>query len=146
MGAAIQFVLDNLTAGTLRAEERKSLLHEGGGAHVMSAYVEIHFDNSTGRFPVEKDEVVIKRAIGLKKDEYFIDRKHATKTEVASLLESAGFSRSNPYNIVPQGKVTALATMNSEKARPRPSRHAREARASRSPHHTRWAPPHSASA
>ena len=48
----------------------------------MSAYVEIHFDNSTGRFPVEKDEVVIKRAIGLKKDEYFIDRKHANKNEV----------------------------------------------------------------
>ena len=33
---------------------------------------------------------------------YFLDRKHVTKTEVVNLLESAGFSRSNPYNIVPQ--------------------------------------------
>ena len=28
-------------------------------------------------------QLVLKRAIGLKKDEYFIDRKHVTKTEVA---------------------------------------------------------------
>ena len=27
-------------------------------------------------------QLVLKRAIGLKKDEYFIDRKHVTKTEV----------------------------------------------------------------
>ena len=59
--AAIEFVLGNLNGGTLQGKQgqdvRKSLLHEGGGAHVMSAYVEIYFDNSTGRFPTEKDEV-----------------------------------------------------------------------------------------
>ena len=63
-------------------------------------------------------QLVLKRAIGLKKDEYFVDRKHVTKTEVASLLESAGFSRSNPYNIVPQGKVALLTTMTPEKVLP----------------------------
>jgi structural maintenance of chromosome 3 (chondroitin sulfate proteoglycan 6) len=31
-----------------------------------------------------------------------------SKTDVMNLLEAAGFSRSNPYYIVPQGKVTAL--------------------------------------
>jgi len=30
------------------------------------------------------------------------------KTEVMNLLESAGFSRSNPYYVVQQGKVLAL--------------------------------------
>ena len=50
-------MLGDLTGGQLRADERKSLLHEGGGAHVLSAYVEIYFDNSTGRFPTDKDEV-----------------------------------------------------------------------------------------
>jgi hypothetical protein len=29
-----------------------------------------------------------------------------SKSDVMSLLESAGFSRSNPYNIVPQGRVS----------------------------------------
>ena len=41
----------------MTADMRKGMLHEGGGAHVMSAYVEIYFDNSNGRFPTEKDEV-----------------------------------------------------------------------------------------
>lgn len=49
--------------------------------------------------------------IGLKKDEYTLDRKSATKAEVLNLLESAGFSRSNPYYIVPQGRITSLTNM-----------------------------------
>jgi len=107
-------VLGDLQSGVLRADERKQILHEGAGAHVMTAYVEIHIENSDYRLPVEHDTVILKRSIGLKKDEYFLDRKHVTKTEVINLLESAGFSRSNPYNIVPQGKVMSLTTMKDE--------------------------------
>jgi structural maintenance of chromosome 3 (chondroitin sulfate proteoglycan 6) len=77
----------------------------------MSAYVEIIFDNSDDRFPTGKPELVLRRTIGLKKDEYTLDRKNATKSDVMNLLESAGFSRSNPYYIVPQGRVTALTNM-----------------------------------
>jgi structural maintenance of chromosome 3 (chondroitin sulfate proteoglycan 6) len=92
-------------------EERQALLHEGSGSAVMSAYVEIIFDNSDDRFPTGKDELILRRTIGLKKDEYSLDKKSATKTDVYNLLESAGFSRSNPYYIVPQGRVTALTNM-----------------------------------
>lgn len=92
-------------------EERQALLHEGSGSAVMSAYVEIIFDNSDDRFPTGKEELILRRTIGLKKDEYSLDRKNATKTDVMNLLESAGFSRSNPYYIVPQGRVTALTNM-----------------------------------
>lgn len=84
---------------------------EGSGSAVMSAYVEIIFDNSDDRFPTGKPEVVLRRTIGIKKDEYTLDRKNATKNDVMNLLESAGFSRSNPYYIVPQGRVTALTNM-----------------------------------
>ena len=77
----------------------------------MSAYVEIIFDNSDERFPTGKDELILRRTIGLKKDEYSLDRKNATKGDVMNLLESAGFSRSNPYYIVPQGRVTTLTNM-----------------------------------
>ncbi|CAG8488799.1 14077_t:CDS:10, partial [Racocetra persica] len=55
-----------------------------------------------------KDEVVLRRTIGLKKEDYSLDKKTATKNDVMNLLESAGFSRSNPYYIVPQGRITAL--------------------------------------
>src|SRR5271163_724264 len=84
---------------------------EGAGSAVMSAYVEIIFDNSDDRFPTGKDELILRRTIGLKKDEYSLDRKNATKADVMNLLESAGFSRSNPYYIVPQGRVTTLTNM-----------------------------------
>ena len=69
------------------------------------------FDNSDDRFPTGKEELILRRTIGLKKDEYSLDRKNATKNDVMNLLESAGFSRSNPYYIVPQGRVTTLTNM-----------------------------------
>ena len=64
-----------------------------------SAFVEVIFDNSDHRFPVcprrpsmsrspltvpslaqqsDKEEISIKREIGAKKDEYFLDRKSTT--------------------------------------------------------------------
>ncbi|CAG8152314.1 unnamed protein product [Penicillium salamii] len=108
--AAIRFVLSDAYTH-LGREERQALLHEGSGSAVMSAYVEIIFDNSDDRFPTGKPELVLRRTIGIKKDEYTLDRKNATKNDVMNLLESAGFSRSNPYYIVPQGRVTALTNM-----------------------------------
>ncbi|KAK5990176.1 Chromosome segregation protein sudA [Cladobotryum mycophilum] len=108
--AAIRFVLSDAYTQMSR-EERQGLLHEGSGSAVMSAYVEIIFDNSDDRFPTGNKEVVLRRTIGLKKDEYSVDRKVVTKTDVMNLLEAAGFSRSNPYYIVPQGRVTALTNM-----------------------------------
>ncbi|KAG8765379.1 Structural maintenance of chromosomes protein 3 [Serendipita sp. 397] len=90
-------------------EERQLLLHEGSGVtSTMSAYVEIVFDNSDHRFPTGKDELVIRRTIGTKKDEYSLDKKSSSKADVMNLLESAGFSKSNPYYIVPQGRITSL--------------------------------------
>ncbi|KAG5927572.1 hypothetical protein E4U42_002079 [Claviceps africana] len=108
--AAMRFVLSDAYTQMSR-EERQGLLHEGSGSAVMSAYVEIIFDNSDDRFPTGNKEVVLRRTIGLKKDEYSVDRKVVTKTDVMNLLEAAGFSRSNPYYIVPQGRVTALTSM-----------------------------------
>lgn len=70
--------------------------------------VEIIFDNSDNRFPTGRDEVVLRRTIGVKKDDYSLDKKSANKADVMNLLESAGFSKSNPYYIVPQGRITAL--------------------------------------
>lgn len=107
---AVRFVLSD-TFSSLRAEERVALLHEGAGASVLSAYVEMLFDNSDGRLPSDREEVALRRMVGLKKDEYVLDRKNVTRTEVFNLLESAGFSRSNPYYIVQQGKVAALCAM-----------------------------------
>uniref|UniRef100_A0A452E7U3 Chondroitin sulfate proteoglycan 6 n=1 Tax=Capra hircus TaxID=9925 RepID=A0A452E7U3_CAPHI len=80
MFLAIQFVLSD-EFSHLRPEQRLALLHEGTGPRVISAFVEIIFDNSDNR-----------------------------KNDVMNLLESAGFSRSNPYYIVKQGKINQMAT------------------------------------
>ncbi|KAJ7385638.1 Structural maintenance of chromosomes protein 3 [Desmophyllum pertusum] len=106
---AIQFVLSADEFSNLRQEERQALLHEGTGPRVLSAYVELIFDNTDNRIPIEKDEVSLRRVIGSKKDQYFLDKKNVTKSDVMNLLESAGFSRSNPYYIVKQGRINQLA-------------------------------------
>lgn len=110
---AVQFVLLTPKFVNLRQEERQALLHEGAGSTAVNAFCELVFDNSDGRLSVDSDEVVVRRTIGLKKDEFFLQRKRATKREIASLLEGAGFSKGNPYYIVQQGKVNALCTMSS---------------------------------
>lgn len=48
--------------------------------------------------------------IGAKKDQFFLNKKVVPRSEVVNLLESAGFSNSNPYYIVKQGKINQMAT------------------------------------
>jgi structural maintenance of chromosome 3 (chondroitin sulfate proteoglycan 6) len=80
--SAIEFVLSN-EFSNLRVEQRCSLLHEGTGPRHINASVEILFDNSDRRFPVECDEVSIKRSIGAKKDQFYLNSKLASnKSEV----------------------------------------------------------------
>ena len=69
---AVQFCLLAPRFYNLRQEERQRLLHEGSGATATSAYVEITFDNSSVRVPIEGDDVTLRRAIGAKKDEFFV--------------------------------------------------------------------------
>ncbi|KAI9351904.1 RecF/RecN/SMC [Pilaira anomala] len=111
--AAIRFVLGDAYQ-ILSKEERQALLHEGVGAATISAFVEIIFDNADNRFPTGKDEVILRRSIGLTLDEYSLDKKIISKSDVMSLLESAGFSRANPYYIVPQGRINSLTVAKDE--------------------------------
>lgn len=107
---AILFVLSDQYS-SLRAEARKALLHEGAGQAVLTAYVEVILDNSDRRIPIENDSVSIRRLIGVKKDDWLLDGKHATKAEIFGLLEGAGFAKTSPYYIVQQGKVSELTLM-----------------------------------
>jgi len=107
---AILFVISD-RFGTLRNEMRKSLLHEGAGPAVLTAFVEIVFDNTDKRMPVDREEVRIRRTIAAKKDDYTLDGRSATRSEVFKLLESCGFAKSNPYYIVQQGRVSELTLM-----------------------------------
>ncbi|CAD7971335.1 unnamed protein product [Amoebophrya sp. A120] len=111
---AILFVISD-EFGQLRPEMKKTLLHEGAGQQVLTAYVELVFCNKSGKLPIPKEEVKLRRVIGLTKDQYILDGKQITKSEVFNLLESAGFAKNNPYYIVKQGKVQEMTVMSDEK-------------------------------
>lgn len=61
---------------------------------------------------IDSTEVILRRDIGLKKDDYTLNGKRAELSDILSLLESAGFSRSNPYYIVMQGQVAQITKMS----------------------------------
>lgn len=111
--AAIRFVLSD-DYSNLKREERQGLIHQGAGS-VMSTSVEVIFDDSdhkmiltSGVIARPNNEVFVRRTLGLKKDDYQINDRNVTKGDVMRMLESAGFSMSNPYNIVPQGRIISV--------------------------------------
>jgi structural maintenance of chromosome 3 (chondroitin sulfate proteoglycan 6) len=112
---AIQFVLCDTQFDKLRKADRVKLLHEGMGKREDRAYVEVLFDNADHRLPYATDVVTLRRQIGMDKDVFFVNTKHTSKNDVHAMLESAGFSRSNPYYILEQGKVKNLALMTDAK-------------------------------
>ncbi|AAZ11462.1 structural maintenance of chromosome 3, putative [Trypanosoma brucei brucei TREU927] len=115
--AAIQFVLCEKFMN-LSSVERKDLFHVGSGRPALPIFVEIIFDNSDGRLVIPGksavNEVRIRRTLGLKQDEFRVNDKRFTATDIRQLLESAGFSSTNPYYIVEQGQISSLANMSDE--------------------------------
>ena len=57
-------------------------------------------------------DVIVRRTVGMKKDEYLLNNKRADLNDVINLFETIGFSRCNPYNIVLQGQVEQLTAMS----------------------------------
>ena len=110
-----------LNASVVPSREKVHLVHDASARH--QAIVEITFDNSDGRLPVtanavgktESSETVIRRVIGAKIDMYYINAKLATRGEIISLMEAAGFSRNNPFYLVEQGQVSDLANCSESK-------------------------------
>ncbi|MEQ2197484.1 hypothetical protein XENOCAPTIV_030129, partial [Xenoophorus captivus] len=107
---AIQFVLSD-EFSHLRPEQRLALLHVSSANFQRNQLICGTVIITSEKFfslQIDKEEVSLRRVIGAKKDQYFLDKKMVTyvllKNDVMNLLESAGFSRSNPYYIVKQGK------------------------------------------
>jgi structural maintenance of chromosome 3 (chondroitin sulfate proteoglycan 6) len=96
---------------TTTNKNKRANTQEGAGHGAASAYVEVVFDNADQRLPVDRDEVRLRRTITAARDDFTVDRRHVTRAEVQNMLESAGFSRANPYYVVQQGKITAMAAM-----------------------------------
>lgn len=87
----------------------------GPGDTVVAGYVELHMENMGDNVALGlPSDVVVRRTVGMKKDEYLLNNKRADLNDVINLFETIGFSRCNPYNIVLQGQVDALTAMSAE--------------------------------
>ncbi len=121
-GDAIQFVLGTRSTKSLRAQNVKELIFNGGSRSkaAKSCIVTLIFDNPANdsgerRLKVDADEVCFTRAVKLNSkgaavSAYRLNDRPSSSTEFRRLLIEAG-ARGDGYNIVLQGDVASLSTM-----------------------------------
>lgn len=121
-GDAIQFVLGARSAKSLRAQNVKDLIFNGGKKDkpARSCTATLVFDNSTDskgqrRLRIDADEVRFTRVVKLNRKNdsvtaYYLNERSSSSGEFRRVLSEAG-ARGDGYNIVLQGDVTHLATM-----------------------------------
>ena len=127
-GDAIQFVLGPRSNKTIRAQNSKDLIFNGGknSKPARSCEVTLIFANPVlsskrRRLPIDSDEVRMTRKIRLTKSnnvvtQYLLDGEESSQKSFHRILGAAN-ARPDGYNIVLQGDVTSLAKMTSKERR-----------------------------
>nr|QEE17671.1 Chromosome partition protein Smc [Candidatus Prometheoarchaeum syntrophicum] len=116
---AFVFVLGALSAKSLRANNIKDLISNGG--HGMgpsdTASVEILFDNADRSFSLDLPEISILRKIDRKGNGiYKLNGKRSTRKAIINLLDLSGILP-NSSNMIMQGELFRLINMNSNERR-----------------------------
>ncbi|AEC51316.1 chromosome segregation protein smc1 [Pyrococcus sp. NA2] len=114
IGDAILFVLGGLSAKAMRASRISDLIFAGSKSEGPAKYAEvtIYFNNEDRGFPIDEDEVVIKRRVYPDgRSHYWLNGKRATRSEILDLLSSAMISPEG-YNIILQGDITKFIKMS----------------------------------
>ncbi len=112
---ALCFVLGRLSVKSMRAAKASNLIFLGSksSAPAKEAFVEIIFDNSKNVFPIDGNEVSIKRIVRKKGSGiYKINNKTKTRQEVLFLLAQAGIDP-NGFNIILQWEIQNFVRMSS---------------------------------
>jgi len=110
--SAIAAIMDMEVIST---NQRRQLLNPNSGS---GAKVEVIVNNELRRLPVNSDKVSIVRHFLAKKDDIRIDGKVHTRQEFLTLLESAGISADNRFNVVKTADVVTLCnTTNADRLR-----------------------------
>jgi len=127
-GDAIQFVLGPRSNKTIRAQNSKDLIFNGGknskparSCQVTLIFANPILSNKRRRLPIDSDEVKMTRSIRLTKannivTQYLLDGEESTQKSFHRILGAAN-ARPDGYNIVLQGDVTSLAKMTSKERR-----------------------------
>ncbi len=127
-GDAIQFVLGPRSNKTIRAQNSKDLIFNGGNNHnaarscsVTLVFANPKLDNGRRRLPLNMDEVKMSRSIRLTKSgnvvtNYHLNGEESSQKSFHRILGAAN-ARPDGYNIVLQGDVTSLAKMTAKERR-----------------------------
>lgn len=105
---AIQFVI---CCEKLSKQERIEIIHEGNEITENKTEVKIYINNSKLRLDGPKI-YTIKRIVSVEKDEYFVNDKLMTMSNVINILNNSGICTSVPYFIVKQNKINYFINLN----------------------------------
>jgi chromosome segregation protein len=116
---ALCFVLGRLSIKSMRAAKAKNLIFMGSKyikpAHEAS--VELFFDNRDRAFSIDRDEIVLKRAVRTNGQSlYKINGENKTRTEIIELLAQAGIDP-HGFNLILQGQIQSIVRMRPEDRR-----------------------------
>ena len=127
-GDAIQFVLGPKSAKTLRAQNSKDLIFNGGknsrpakGCAVTLVFANPAMEGGLRRLPLDMDEITMAKRVRLTPagnvvTEYQLNGEESSLKAFHRLLGAAN-ARPDGYNIVLQGDVTSLSKMSSGERR-----------------------------
>ncbi len=116
---AIIFAMGENRPKVMRVDKLRSLLHdiEGQRRGSKMARVNVTFDNSDRKIPVDADTVDITREMDDKgENNYYLNKKHINRTHILELLDVANAGL-NQLNAVQQGTVTKISEFSSEEKR-----------------------------
>ncbi len=116
---ALCFVLGKSGSKSLRAEKTANLIYNGGKSKKPAKQGEVHiwFDNQSGVFPVEEDEIKVSRVVKKSgQSDYLINDEMSTRTNIQDLLAHAKIDPDG-YNIILQGDIVRLVEMSSNDRR-----------------------------
>lgn len=102
---AIRWVLGEQSTKALRAKERTDVLYSGSLGNVGRAFVQLTFDNESGKFPVDAAEIAIARV--LHKDgesRYMVNGEDVRLIDLQHMLAVSGVGTKS-YAVISQGTV-----------------------------------------
>lgn len=114
IGDAVLFVLGGLSAKAMRATRISDLIFAGTKTEPPAKYAEVamYFNNEDRGFPLDEDEVVIKRRVYPDgRSTYWLNRKRTSRSDILDVLSAAMISPEG-YNLVLQGDITKFIKMS----------------------------------
>lgn len=117
---AFVFALGELSGNKLRVSNIKDLICNGGtngGIPSKKARVDVIFDNSDRKIPLDADTIKLSRKINEEgKGTYYLNDKRTTRRDLQDILDLAGLVP-NSSNLIMQGELHRLINMNDKERR-----------------------------